>query len=204
MPIKKNEETTKTHRALKSAFNKNLNPFRDKEAQAELSQYVVNNMKKDEDELSFSIYVKDTSRQHWRRNDHFVKVFYSELRHAEDYYSLSQGAKGFLLSLGEFLMWETNLLVDEEDNPLNVTGIANILGINRNTVRRNMDQLRDRQLVYEFKLWNEKFYIVNPYIMFIGQKINSSIPKLFDELEYVKEKPLRDNRVKEENPDSAS
>jgi DNA-binding transcriptional MocR family regulator len=100
-------------------------------------------------------------------------------------------------------MWQTNLLVDEYDNPLNQKQIAERLELNVRTIQRNMKQLEERCIIHKIQIWNEVFYIINPYVMFKGQDVNIAIPKLFDEIGYVSssmadKKNNRSNRKKEQ------
>lgn len=182
---KKKETNKKAKKVLDVAFEKDVNPFKDMDAKEQVVEFIKTVLKPTNDELIYKISVDDPESKHWRQREHFVKLFHFELRHIEEYYSLSKGEKHFLQDLGEFLMWQTNLLVDKEDNPLNQTQIAELLGINVRTIQRNMKSLEERHIIHKIQIYNEVFYIVNPYVMFIGQNINLSIPKLFDELGYI-------------------
>jgi hypothetical protein len=157
-------------------------------------EFIKNVLKPVNDDLIYKISVDDPEKTHWKQREHFVKLFNFEIKHVEEYYSLSKGEKHFLQDLGEFLMWQTNLLVDEEDNPLNQTKIAKRLDINVRTVQRNMKALEERCIVHKIQIWNEVFYIINPYVMFIGQNINIAIPKLFDEIGYVNSSMVGETR----------
>lgn len=182
---KNDKGNLKAKQVLDTAFTKDVNPFKDMNARDEVVNFIKTVLKPDNENLIYKISVDDPEKKHWRHKEHFVKMFHFELKHIEEYYSLSKGEKHFLQDLGEFLMWQTNLLVDDEDNPLNQTEIAERLGINVRTIQRNMKSLEERHIVHKIQIWNEVFYIVNPYVMFIGQNINISIPKLFDELGYI-------------------
>lgn len=200
---KKKEPNRKAKKVLDIAFEKDVNPFKDMNAKEEVINFIKTVLHPENENLVYKISVDDPEKKHWRHNEHFVKVFHFELRHIEEYYSLSKGEKHFLQDLGEFLMWQTNLLVDEKDNPLNQSQIAERLGINVRTVQRNMKSLEERCIIHKVQVWKEVFYIVNPYVMFIGQNINISIPKLFDEIGYVNSsmvnsKNSRSNRSKEQ------
>lgn len=182
---KKKESNKKAKKVLDTAFTKDVSPFKDANAREQVVEYIKTVLQPENEDLIYKISVDDPEQKHWRKSEHFTKVFQFELKHIEEYYSLSKGEKHFLQDLGEFLMWQTNLLVDEEDNPLNQTQIAERLEVNVRTVQRNMKALEERRIIHKVEIWNEVFYIVNPYVMFIGQNINISIPKLFDELGYV-------------------
>jgi DNA-binding MarR family transcriptional regulator len=181
---KEKETNRKAKKVLDTAFDNDVNPLKVLQAREEAIE-VIKEIKNKNESLMFALSVEDTENKHWRKYDHFVKMFQFEIKHVQEYYSLSRAEKHFLLDLGEFLMWQTNLIVDEEDNPLNQTKIAELLDVSVKTVQRNMKALEERCIIYKIQIWNEVYYIVNPYIMFIGQNINIAIPKLFDELGYV-------------------
>lgn len=200
---KKKESNKKAKQVLDTAFQKDINPFKDTNAREQVVEYIKNVLQPENENLIYKIAVDDPEKKHWRYKEHFTKIFQFEIKHVEEYYSLTRGEKHFLLDLGEFLMWQTNLLVDEEDNPINQTEIAKRLNINVRTVQRNMKSLEERYIIHKIQIWNEVFYIVNPFVMFIGQNINIAIPKLFDELGYINsskvdEKNNRSNRKKEQ------
>jgi predicted transcriptional regulator len=201
---KKKETNIKAKKVLDNAFESEINPLRELAAREEAIQAITEIKNKNgNDSLSIQLVVKDIENKHWMRNEHFTKVFEFEIKHLMEYYSLSRNEKHFLQDLGEFLMWQTNLLVDEEDNPLNQKQISERLDINVRTVQRNMKALEERNIIHKIQVWNKVYYIVNPYVMFKGKDINIAIPKLFDEIGYVNSSMIdknnnRINRKKEQ------
>lgn len=200
--VKKKETNIKAKKVLDIAFEKEVSPFTAQNAREKMIQ-VFKEMKEQKDSLQLVLDVKDLDQQKWMNNEHFTKVFDFEVKHIQEYYSLSRGEKHFLLDLREFLMWQTNLLVDEEDNPLTQKEIAGRLELNVRTVQRNMKSLEERCIIHKIELWNKVYYIVNPYLMFKGKDINIAIPKLFDELGYINSSMIdrknnRSNRKKEQ------
>lgn len=204
MGRKKKEIDCKTKEILDSAFGSDVSTLKDFNVRAMLVDYINNNIRGNEkhDSISIGLTVSDSDKKHWMKNEHFIKIFHHEIRHAEEYYSLTRGEKHFILDLAEFLRWEMNILVDEYDSPLNQVQLAEKLDIDVRTVRRNMASLQAKKIIHKVEIANEAFYIVNPYLIFIGQYINLSIPRLFDELEYVNSssiaKDSRSNRRKEQ------
>jgi hypothetical protein len=202
--VKKKETNIKAKKVLDTAFETDINPLRELTAREEAIKAITEiKSKNGNDSLKIQLVVEDVDNKHWMRNEHFTKVFEFEFAHLKEYYSLSRNEKHFLQDLGEFLMWQTNLLVDEEDNPINQTKIAERLEINIRTVQRNMKALEERKIIHKIQVWNEVFYIVNPYVMFKGKDINLAIPKLFDEIGYINsnmidKKNNRINRKKEQ------
>jgi hypothetical protein len=199
---KKKESNKKAKKVLESAFTKDISPFSASNAKEEVIE-VIKSVKEKNESLRIILDIQDVDQKRWRYKEHFVKFFNFELKHVGEYYSLTRGEKHFLQDLSEFLMWQTNLLVDEEDNPLNQTQIAERLDVNVKTVQRNMKSLEERCIVHKIQFESKVHYIVNPYLMFIGQDINIAIPKLFDELGYVNSSMAnslnnRSNRKKEQ------
>jgi hypothetical protein len=180
----KKESNKKAKKVLETAFAKDVSPFTVSNAMEEVIG-VIKSVKEKSESLRVVLDIQDVDQKRWRYKEHFVKVFSFEMKHVEEYYSLTKGEKHFLQDLGDFLMWQTNLIVDEEDNPLNQTQIAERLDVNVRTVQRNMKSLEERCIIHKINYETKVYYIVNPYVMFIGQDINIAIPKLFDELGYV-------------------
>lgn len=187
----------KTSKILATVFNSNVDTFRDIKAREMISQFIKDNLIEDEeyDKLTYSVFVKDLKKSHWKSEQYFTKVFYEELDHAVELYSISNGAKHFLLDLIKYLKYELNLLVDDKmDIPLNQTELAKLLNINVKTVQRNMKELIEKRMIFDIQCGKEIFYIVNPYIMYKGKDINYAIPEIFIDLGYSNLKKSRKNR----------
>jgi len=204
MGRKKKEIDCKTKEILDSAFGSDVSTLRDINVRSMLIDYINKNIRENDknDSISIGLTVTDSDKKHWMKNEHFIKIFHHEIRHVEEYYSLTRGEKHFILDLAEFLRWEMNILVDEYDRPLNQVKLSEKLDIDVRTIRRNMSSLQEKKIIHKVDISNEVFYIVNPYLTFIGQYINLSIPKLFDELGYVNsgsiDKDGRSNRRKDQ------
>jgi hypothetical protein len=200
---KKKEVNKKAKKVLDTAFESDVNPLKDFDARQQVVDFISKTLQPEDDSLVYKISVEDLQKKQWRYKEHFTKVFDFEFTHLKEYYSLDRKLTHFLKDLSEFLMWETNLLVDDEDNPLNQTKIAEALEINVRTVQRNMKELEERKIIHKIQVWNEVFYIINPYVMFKGSNVNIAIPKLFDEIGYINssmvdKKNNRSNRKKEQ------
>lgn len=204
MAKKKKEMDCKTREILDSAFGSDVSTLRDLNVRSMLIDYINSEIRVNEnnENISIGLTVTDSDKKHWMKNEHFIKIFHHEIRHAEEYYSLTRGEKHFILDLAEFLRWEMNILVDEFDAPLNQVSLAEKLDIDVRTVRRNMTSLQKKHIIHKVEISNEAYYIINPYLIFIGQYINLSIPKLFDGLGYVNSgdivKEGRSNRRKDQ------
>jgi predicted transcriptional regulator len=196
-------KSKQTKEIFETAFQKDSPLISDIEARDIMVDFINKNLRHANDRLMYNLNVKDPDKLHWRKKEHFAKIFHFEFKHAEEYYSLTKPEKYFLYELSEHLMWQTNLIVDEEDKPLNQKELAVALDVNVRTVQRNMKSLEEKTIIYKVEMGNEVFYFVNPYFMFIGQYINVCIPKLFDEIGYqnsslVKKSNSRNNRSKKQ------
>lgn len=183
----------KTSRILAEIFVNDVDTFKETLAREELGkmikQYLTDN---DADEsLNASLFVKDIKKQHWKPKDHFTKVFNYEIKHAVDTYGITKSELAFLYSLCPFLKWELNIIVNENDEAINQQQLADLLGIDRRTVNRNMKSLGQKKIIIYCKLGKETFYLVNPYLFYCGQNINIHVPMLFDTIGYEK---CRSNR----------
>lgn len=141
------------------------------------------------DNFSITTYIKDDTKKAWKQGsseeNEFIKIFFNEIKYATETYGLTKSEIMFLYSLTDFLLWEDNLLVDSEGLPLNQKGLVDALGIDRKTVYRNVKSLENKKCL--IRVWDGKytFFILNPYLVFKGQKINKAIPKMFDMIGYV-------------------
>lgn len=144
----------------------------------------LNELLKDNDSVSVKLSVKDSDDVDWKSKSHFTKVFDDEIKYCKEKYELTRNDIAFLKSLGEFLFWETNILVDENSKPLNQKSLANLLEINPKTVQRNMKVLENKKCIFSIPYGKEVFYVVNPYLLYKGSKINMLIPALFTEMGY--------------------
>lgn len=160
----------------------------DTNSEIEIKENILEDVlrKYEDDGLSISVYVKDNSIKDWLPKEHFSKIYYDEINYIKDVYGLSKGEKNLLLSISPYLMWETNLLVDEESGkPLTQSELADKLDIHRTTITRNMQGLYDKKLILIIKNNNKKYILVNPYIMYSGKRIDKNIVDLFKNFGYV-------------------
>jgi hypothetical protein len=148
------------------------------------------------------IFVDDTSKVKWQSQEHFTKVFDDEIRYCKDKYGLTRNEISFLRSLGEFLLWEINMLVDNNNLPLNQKSLADLLDISPKTVQRNMKTLEEKKCIFSIPLKTETFYVVNPFLLYRGSKINLILPALFTDIGYIPLKVTRKHRKKIDEKDA--
>lgn len=190
----------KTSKIINKVFSDNVDTLRDIKAQTILTTFIKENLQKNGyDDLSYSVFVKDTKKQHWKSKEHFVKIYYEELEYSSDYYSISDASINFLFKLGKFLKWEMNLLVDENNMPLNQKQLASKIHLDVRSVRRLTNELIEKKIIHKIEIGREVFYFINPYIMFCGKDVNILLPKLFDEIGYVHYRSNRKKKLKKLN-----
>lgn len=200
--IKPDDKITK--QIYDKLFQKDINTNKEREVKEKFEAYVLNEFRVNEkfDSISVALHTKDCEKIHWQKNQHFTKTFHFEFRHCEEYYSLTKGEKNFLISTSEYLKWESNVLVDEFDIPLNQKSLAKLLEITTKTVWANMKALEEKHLVKIINIEQSIYYIINPFLIYKGQNINISLPKLFVDKGYIDssklDKATRSNRRKEQ------
>ncbi len=87
--------------------------------------------------------------------------------------------------LGEFLLWQVNMLVDDDGNPLNQISLSKKMEISTRTIRNNMKSLEEKKCVFSIPYDKDVYYLVNPYLLYKGRKINMVLPALFTEIGYI-------------------
>ena len=149
------------------------------------------------DNYNISSYIKDTSRIGWKNNpkkkeDYFIKIFYNELEYAKNTYKLTNGEVMFLLSVSKYMSWEENLLIDDEGLPINQKKLIKLTNMDRKTIYKYTKSLENKKCL--LRIWDGRdiYYIINPNLMFKGQKINKGIPKLFELIGYVCSRNCKD------------
>lgn len=153
-------------------------------ARQELSE-AISNISEKYDNLNMSGFVQDLKNVKWKNNEHFTKIFDDEIKYCKDKYNLSRTEVSFLKELGEFLLWQVNMLVDEDGNPLNQTGLSKLMDISTRTIRNNMKSLEEKKCIYSIPYDKDVYYLVNPYLLYKGGKINLVLPALFTEVGYM-------------------
>jgi len=181
---------------LATIFRDNVDTFREEQARAKIGEF-IGYLKDEGYDMNYSVFVKDTMKSDWQNEAHFFKVFYDEIDYAMSKYNIKQNDIDFLLRLGRYLKWEMNIIVDECDSPLNQKELAKALNVSIRTLQRNLVPLIENKLIYNIEYGRNNFYLVNPYVMFIGKNINVQIPHLFDTIGYThSQRDSRNNRYK--------
>jgi DNA-binding MarR family transcriptional regulator len=140
------------------------------------------------DNFNITTYVRDSTKRFWKhgkgKNNEFIKIFYNEIDEVKELYDLKKSEVLFLYSLSPYLLWEENLLVDKDGLPLNQKRLCTELELDRKTVYKNMRSLEQKKCLIRIFDGRDAFYLINPSLMFKGEKINKSIPELFKIIGY--------------------
>lgn len=168
---------------------------KDIKAQMEISDK-IKEINEKYDGLNYYVKVQDTTKLHWKPKEHFTKIFNYEIEHAKELYGLTKSEVLFLYSLSPYLMWELNLIVDDENTPLNQKTLSEKLQVERKTVQRNMKSLEEKKCAISIPIGKEIFYMINPCLMYCGRNINMVLPTLFYEIGYQSTYDVRSNREK--------
>lgn len=185
MSKKKIKVSDKVYRILGSVSLFGLdNASNEYYARQEVSK-TMSELKEKYETLNFTTYVDDLTSSNWRTKEHFTKVFDDEIKYCKEQYKLTRTDIAFLKELGEFLLWQVNMLVDEEGNPLNQTELAKLMDISTRTIRNNMKSLEEKKCVFSIPYEKDVYYLINPYLLYKGSKINMYLPALFTECGYV-------------------
>lgn len=144
------------------------------------------------DNFGIKVFVDDNSKKRWKSGvseaNVFVKLFFNEIEYVKNKYNLTGTECGFLYSLSSYLLWEYNLLVDKDGLPLNQKRLMDKLGYKKTAVSGLIKSLEEKKCL--IRIWDKKdtYFIINPYLMWFGEKINKEIPKLFEIVGY---EPMR-------------
>ena len=137
---------------------------------------------------NITAYVKDDLKRKWKNSkgesNEFIKIFMNEIDAATENYEVSRSEVLFLYSLCPYLLWEENLLVDKDGLPLNQKRLCEELDLNRRIVSDRMKSLEHKKCLIRIYAGRDVYFLVNPNLMFKGQEINKSLPKLFDMIGY--------------------
>ena len=160
----------------------------DSNRELKIKDEIINNILSEyrDENMNISLFVKDCSVSDWQPKEHFSKIYYDEIKYIKNIYGITKGENNLLLSLSPYLMWETNLLVDEDSgSPLTQKEIIEKLGISKPTMINNMKGLYEKKIVCPITFKGNKYFIVNPYIMYSGKRIDKFIVDIFKIIGYI-------------------
>lgn len=169
---------------LQEVFGNYINSNKELEVKDEILKDILSEYS--EEGLNISVYVKDSSISNWLPSENFSKIYYDEIKYIKTQFGLSSGEKNLLLSLAPYLMWETNLLVDEDSGlPLSQNELVEKLEMNKTTIIRNVKGLYEKKLLCYFMYKKKKYFLINPYIMYNGKRIDKFIVNIFKMMGYI-------------------
>jgi len=89
-----------------------------------------------------------------------------------------------LLSISNNLLINYNICLDSAGKPLTTASIAKLINNTEQSVRRKLNRLIDQGLLHYGKYDRYgKVYIVNPFLIRKGRKLNAGLSRLFDDIE---------------------
>lgn len=147
------------------------------------------------DNFGVKVFVEDNSKKKWKRGTSdpnvFVKIFFNEIEYVKEKFGLTTTECGFLYSLSSYLLWEYNLLVDKDGLPLNQKRLMESLNYKKTAISGLIKSLEEKKCL--IRVWDNKetYFIINPYLMWFGEKINKEMPKLFETVGYI---PMKNNK----------
>lgn len=147
------------------------------------------------DNFGVKVFVEDNSKKKWKSGNSnpnvFVKIFFNEIDYVKEKFGLTMTECGFLYSLSSYLLWEYNLLVDKDGLPLNQKRLMEALNYKKTAMSGLIKSLEEKKCL--IRIWDNKetYFIVNPYLMWFGEKINKEMPKLFETVGYI---PMKNNK----------
>ena len=150
--------------------------------------------------LSINVFVNDDSKKKWKSSskveNEFIKIYFNEIKHAAKTYDITKAELMFLYSLGDYLLWESNLLIDSEGKPLNQKALMKELGLGRTSISNNVKSLERKKCL--IRIWDGRdvYFLINPYLMIKGQRINKEIPNLFEIIGYEPMSKINKNKKK--------
>ncbi len=160
-----------------------------REIQARLSHAVLKERQQLEDEgvdvPSFSLSVKSDTREVWKPEKYFVKSYLGLLDEIEKEHGLSIEERGIISILSGYLNYEDNLLSKENGDPLQRKDLEKILGKGHNAVDKYMKNLVEKGVLAKVKIINSVHYVMNPYIYYMGNKIDGTLVEMFKNYQYI-------------------
>ncbi len=156
--------------------------------QARLNNAVLTERERLEDEgyevPSTSLSVKGDTREHWKPEKYFAKFYMGLLDDIAENFGLSLEEYGIILLLSKYLNFESNLLCDEKGNPLRRKDLEEILDRGHNAVDKYMKNLVDKGVFAKVKVKNSVHYYMNPYIFYMGNRIDNTLLSIFKNYSY--------------------
>lgn len=194
---RKRKEYTEARELLTNVFGNGLDSKdKSEEIKEKIMEFARENYQEDfeKDKITLSLWTKTTSNIKWKVGEDFVKVFFNEISYIEEVYGLDRKSKSLLYSLQEFLMYETNLLIDKKGIPLTRAMLAEALDVRPETISKSMKGLVDLKIIMPIRQGKNVHYLMNPHIMFKGSDIDKKIIKLFEYAGYISRQQYNYNK----------
>lgn len=141
------------------------------------------------DDYNISVSIKNNTTVPWKNNKKeqslFTKVYYNEIEYVKSHFGLTMTEMGFLFSLTPYLLYENNLLVDKNGNPINQKTLMRLLGYGKTAISKMINSLEDKKCLVRIWKNKETYFIINPYLMWCGVNIDKRLTELFKNIGYI-------------------
>jgi len=122
------------------------------------------------------------SRESWKENDKFVKVFIKEMGIVSR--KLKASDMLLLMRLTPHICYTSSLLTksgrDIPEEAMDLTSICTYTELDRSTVKRAMKNLITNNIIFHGKKDGRRnMYFVNPYLFLKGSSINPTLKSMF-------------------------
>ncbi len=172
---------------LKSVFYLKDTEFQQEEIRKDVVETVYEKVSNKYSGYGYKFTLFDHDKKRWKASEHFVKKFPIEIEYAKKAYGISKNEISFLCLLESYLLWEWNLIIDPEDDnrPMTQSMITDKLEIDIKTANRMLTILVQKNMLCDIPIGKEKYYIVNPHVMFMGRSIHKDLDKMFVDAGYI-------------------
>lgn len=125
------------------------------------------------------IYLEDTIEINKDRG--FTKLF-SSIKYVVN--DISSGALSIAVQLQTYIMYTSNLVAYDINNPITNSDIEKITGYSKRTVIACMDELVTNKVFARTKVGKSYLYYANPYIFCKGKRVNKTLISMFKNYKY--------------------
>ena len=141
------------------------------------------------EKYNICVSIKNNTTIPWKNNKKeqslFAKVYYNEIEYVKSHFGLTMTEMGFLFSLTPYLLYEYNLLVDKDGNPINQKTLMKLLGYGKTAISKMINSLERKKCLIRIWYERETYFIVNPFIMLCGTTVDKRLPELFTTIGYI-------------------
>lgn len=137
--------------------------------------------------IQFDPKIRDISRQVWKDNYKFIKLYKAELSKFmknKDIFTVE--LLGFITILSNYLGYEDNYLYNSKEEYLTQSELIKITGWSRRKVSNTINLLIDNEILFQFPHENDKRkhkYFMNPKLVYQGRLMDQETKAMFEDEE---------------------